>query len=390
MDSLMLVMVVAVAGVCAVGGLLFMQSQSDRSARSDQNHPQAQRVREVAAIDPVQRMDREAARRPSEEEGDSSPSRASSRPVSVEASDNGPSALDSLPDDGLKPPAKLPDPPAPGRGPPPRSRDTAPRSKAPAMEEAGMEDAPMEETSDDEAAMKGEAGGPKGEPETSAAPPNRGQTDASMREPAMVNEVAPKPAPDAGTGNDGDGEAGPIIDAAVDAVFASLVESDFEAANAALEPAVKAKKDREEAERVEGWKLLIEYAEGFDRYRRQAVASVKSGNEYVIPKKSGDGEMRVGIIDVANGVISFRVNGESIEKSLDRMPSNLLMAIMKDWFDDNPANNLYLGAYHITRPEPDLKEAERLWSSAALRGADAAPLLPLVREEVILKAAAGE
>ncbi|MFM8577702.1 MAG: hypothetical protein ACKOCN_02695 [Planctomycetaceae bacterium] len=384
MDSLMLVMVVAVAGVCAVGGLLFMQSQSDRSARSDQNHPQTQRVREVAAIDPVQRMDREAARRPSEEEGNSSPSRASSRSVSVEASANGPSALDSLPDGGLKPPAKLPDPPAPGRGPPPRSRDTGPRSKAPAME-----DAAMEETSDDEAAMKGEADGQKGEPETSAAPPNRGQTDASMREPAMANEAAPKPAPDGGTG-DGDGEAGPIIDAAVDSVFASLVESDFEAANAALEPAVKAKKDRDEAERVEGWKLLIEYAEGFDRYRRQAVASVKSGNEYVIPKRSGDGEMRVGIIDVANGVISFRVNGKSIEKSLDRMPSNLLMAIMKDWFDDNPANNLYLGAYHITRPEPDLKEAERLWSNAALRGADAAPLLPLVREDVILKAAAGE
>lgn len=211
------------------------------------------------------------------------------------------------------------------------------------------------------------------------------------KNPAMASTDTPsKGAPQAADGDGDDAKAGPIIDAAVEKAFAALVDSDFEAADAALEPARKATKDRAEAERVDGWQLLVEYAKGFEDYRMQAIAAVKGGDEYDVPRSKGEGEMRVGIVDVADGNMSFRVEGQTLSKPLDKLPSNLLMAILKKWFDDNPANNLYLGAYHLTRPEPDLATAERLWSTAAVRGADAAPLLPLLDEPVIRRAAAGE
>jgi hypothetical protein len=342
MEGLLFVILVALAGVAGVGAMLYLQRGGDGGRKEvamgerpgADEEPQARRPADTAA----------APARPGR--GDDTAGDTGPPP--------GPGPLDSLPDTGMRKPDRLPDPPPAGRGPPPRE----PRG------DRAVQPVPMPQPAD-----------PPREREPQAMP------TAAAPEAAVMTED--------GKGKEKN-EAGPVVDAAVEKVFEALLATDFDAAEGALRPALEARKDRGQAERVDGWQLLIEYAKGFEDYRRQAVAAVKAGNEYSIPKSKGDGEMMVGIVDVADGKILFRVEGQTLERPLEKIPSNLLSAIVEDWFDDNPANSLYLGAYHLTRPEPDLRAAERLWSSAALRGADAAPLLPLLEESVIRRAAAGE
>lgn len=373
MDGLLLVLLVAIAGVAGIGGFLFLQGGGSRSGGGQS--------RDIAMADPGRGGAEPEARRPAGS-GEADPtSRSASGSPAAERAPIGPGPLDSIGDTGLRPPDRLPDPPPPGRGPPTREDRVRPAPmQQPTPSPAAVAAAPRPEEPAPAAPARMAADGMAAEPRPPQGTP---ASEAAAMTDARGDRTIVDPEGTAGT-------AGPVIDAAVEKVFLSLVDSDFESAARALQPAVTARKNRAEAERVDGWQLLVEYAKGFEDYRRQAVAAVKGGDEYDIPKSKGDGVMKVGIVDVADGKIVFRVEGQTLEKPLEKLPSNLLSAIVEGWFDDNPANSLYLGAYHITRPEPDLRAAERLWSSAALRGADAAPLLPLLDEPVIRKAAAGE
>jgi hypothetical protein len=59
------------------------------------------------------------------------------------------------------------------------------------------------------------------------------------------------------------------------------------------------------------------------------------------------------------------------------------MAIVTGWFDENPANDLFIGAYHATKEEPDFDKAREYWERAAARGADASLLLPLLDDPLL-------
>jgi hypothetical protein len=375
-DSLLLVLLVAGAGVAGVGGFLFLQGGAESLSGRGQN-------RDVAMAPPGRGEAEPEVQRPSGPNAAAAESAFAGSPQTESRGPIGPGPLDSIGDTGLRPPDRLPDPPPPGRGPPRREDRTAGPAAMqrpdPSPASTPPEPAPGQ--------MAGPAVGGRPAADGMSAEPRPPRAPPASESVAMTGERGEATT---GTPDENPASAGPVIDAAVEKAFKALVDSDFDAAAAALEPARKARKDRPEAERVDSWQLLVDYAKGFEGYRRQAVAAVKGGNEYDIPRSKGEGEMKVGIVDVADGKIVFRVEGQTLERPLEKLPANLLSAIVEDWFDDNPANGLYLGAYHLTRPEPDIRAAERLWSSAALRGADAAPLLPLLEEPVIRRAAAGE
>ena len=70
--------------------------------------------------------------------------------------------------------------------------------------------------------------------------------------------------------------------------------------------------------------------------------------------------------------------------------SGIVLAIVEAWFDARPANHLYLGAWHATKPEPDLGRAREQWEAAEQGGIEAGPLLRLLDDPVLLAAVPGE
>ena len=59
------------------------------------------------------------------------------------------------------------------------------------------------------------------------------------------------------------------------------------------------------------------------------------------------------------------------------------LAIVTEWFDERPANNLFLGAWHATKPEPDLGRARGHFESAEAGGINAEPLLRLLDDPLL-------
>jgi cytoskeletal protein RodZ len=222
---------------------------------------------------------------------------------------------------------------------------------------------------------------PEPEPETTPEPePVPEPTDGPpVAEPAAPDQtdspvppLAEPPAPE---------ETAAEINRLLAEVFAALQEQQFDAAQLAVKAADK-KAAGPAQKRVVSWDSLLTYAKGFADYRRQALAAVQPGQEYEIDGK------KIAVIEIDAEKFIYRYAGKNKTVSADKIPGGILMAIITEWFDNNPANNLYLGAYHATKAEPDLEKARASWQLANARGADASALLPLLDDPVLVKAAA--
>ena len=132
--------------------------------------------------------------------------------------------------------------------------------------------------------------------------------------------------------------------------------------------------------RIARWKVLAKYSQEFIGYREQALKAVKDGGDYEVNGK------KIGVVENTPEKFIYRVEGKNRTTTRDKMPAGILMAIVIAWFDAKPANNLFIGAYHITKPEPDLKKAREFWEKAEARGENAALLLSLLDDPVILNA----
>jgi len=152
---------------------------------------------------------------------------------------------------------------------------------------------------------------------------------------------------------------------------------EFAAARTAVEEAAGVAKSRASRDRVERWAELVTFAEGFAGYRKKALDAVKAGNEYDIDGK------KIGVVEIDDKVFVYRFAGKNTTKPRDQIPGGILMAIVTGWFDDKPANDLYIGAYHATKQEPDLDKARAAWENADRRGADASLLLPLLEDPLL-------
>ena len=187
--------------------------------------------------------------------------------------------------------------------------------------------------------------------------------------PTPVEPATPEPAPPA----DSTKEVEPLLRTAL----AALQRSDFAAAEAAIDAAHEKANDAALRERVSRWGDLVTFARGFAEYRDKAIASVQAGQEYDVDGK------KVAVVEIDDTKFIYRYAGKNKTTPRDKIPGGILMAIVTDWFDEKPQNDLFLGAYHATKAELDLEKARSCWQRAAQRGADASSLLPLLDDPVL-------
>lgn len=199
--------------------------------------------------------------------------------------------------------------------------------------------------------------------------------------PPAAAEPAPSDSPDAATMDEDDNESlVPLLKRALDA----LQDERFDDADDALGQAGDEAMGKTAANRLAQWQSLVTYSKGFAELRDQALAAARPGLEFEIDGKG------VGIVEIDEAKVIYRVAGKNKTVPRSRIPGKLLLAIVTGWFDRKPANQLYLGAYHATKPRPDLDKAREAWELASRRGADASDLLPLLDDPVLLKAAGRE
>ncbi|PHY01254.1 MAG: hypothetical protein CK530_09445 [Planctomycetaceae bacterium] len=132
--------------------------------------------------------------------------------------------------------------------------------------------------------------------------------------------------------------------------------------------------------RIAGWKLLDHYASGFIDYRNDSLKTIASGDEYDV------GDKKIAVVEITPDVFIFRAAGKNRSVSYDKIPSPILVAIVTKWFDQKPGNNLFIAAYYLTQPEPNLEKARDYLEKAQSGGVDASQLLALLDDSVILAA----
>ncbi|MFM7075381.1 MAG: hypothetical protein ACKO3G_04855 [Planctomycetaceae bacterium] len=258
-----------------------------------------------------------------------------------------------------------PPPPSRSRTPPPyRLASAAPRRADRArMADAGDEDptmgtAPAEEPAPempaDDAPMAG---------------------DSADDEPAADGPPAEDP---------GDADAASAVDGAVSEALAAIRTADFDGAEATLATALAAAEVIPAKRRVSDWQTLAHYAREYDGFRTQALDAVRAGQEYDVNGK------KLAIVEVDATKMVYRYQGRNRTSERGTIPAGIVLAIVTEWFDDRPANNLFLGAWHATKPEPDLERARGHFEAAEAGGINAEPLLRLLDDPLLAADSAAE
>ena len=215
---------------------------------------------------------------------------------------------------------------------------------------------------------------PEPEPEEEPMP--------AEEKPAEIKRVNEKPEEDK-PADAPPAEAMAKADSRLDATLAEALESlrrqEDDTVTRLLAAASKQADGDEAKERVASWKLMATYYKGFLDYREKALAAVKPGDEYDVKNQ------KVGVVEVDDEKFIYRTAGGNKTVPRDKIPAGIVLAIVMQWFDANPANDLYLGAYHLAKPEPDPERAREHWQQALAAGADASGLLPLLDDPVFAR-----
>jgi hypothetical protein len=212
---------------------------------------------------------------------------------------------------------------------------------------------------------------PKPEPEEEPMP--------AEQKPVATKGVLEKPEEDK-PADDPPAEAMAKEDSRLEATLTEVLESlrrqEDDTVMQLLAVASKQADDGGAKQRVARWKLLATYYQGFLDYREKALSAVKPGDEYDVKNQ------KVGVVEIDADTFIYRTAGGNKKVPRDKIPAGIVLAIVMQWFDANPANDLYIGAYHLAKPEPDPEKAREHWEQALAAGADASGLLPLLDDRV--------
>lgn len=167
-------------------------------------------------------------------------------------------------------------------------------------------------------------------------------------------------------------------------VLAALRREEYDTVKRLLADAGNQPGGAEARERIAAWRQLTLYFKGFRDFREQALKGVKAGDEYEVNGK------KVAVVDLDDGKFKYRSAGVTKAVEWDKIPGGIVLAIVTQWFDENPANDLYIGAYHRAKPESDPRRAREHWEKAEAGGADASALMPLLDDPVFARVAAEE
>lgn len=178
------------------------------------------------------------------------------------------------------------------------------------------------------------------------------------------------------------------LDETLAAVYASMRSPDGRPDHPGIEKLLETASGQagaaEARTRVARWRSLATFQKGFLDYRDRALAAVKAGDEYDVKDR------KIAVVEVDDEIFKYHENGRNKTVSRAALPAGIALAIVTSWFDAKPANDLYLGAYHFAKQEPNAKLAREHWEKAEAGGADASSLLPLLDDPVFTRATAGE
>jgi hypothetical protein len=225
---------------------------------------------------------------------------------------------------------------------------------------------------------------PEQEPEPRPQPAPASPPDPEpQREVTVESTVAPEEpaAPESAAEATNDAADAEAIVPFLKKTLAALQDGQFDEADDALGQAGDEAIGRAAADRLAQWQALVTYAKGFADLRERALDAARPGLEYEI-----DGRV-VAIVEMDEGKIIYRYAGKNKTLPRSKIPDKLMLAILEKWLTRKPANHLFLGAYHATKPGPDLEKARGAWQLAQRGGADASDLLPLLDDPVLVKAA---
>jgi len=208
------------------------------------------------------------------------------------------------------------------------------------------------------------------------APVEEKMADAGMSEEDMTDMPADEAMASADSTDD-DSE----IETAIASALAAIRTSDFDTADALLASALEGGRSMPAKRRVSDWQTLAQYAREFAGFREKAIAAIKPGDEYDVNGK------KVGVVEIDDKKFIYRFQGRNKTTPRNKIPSGIAMAIVTTWFDERPANHLFLGAHHATKPEPDLAKARDHWERAEQGGINAEPLLRLLDDPLLQEGA---
>ena len=171
------------------------------------------------------------------------------------------------------------------------------------------------------------------------------------------------------------------IETAIASALSAIRTNDFDTADALLASALEGGRTMPAKRRVSDWQTLAQYAREFAGFREKAIADVKPGNEYDVNGK------KVGVVEIDDKKFIYRFQGRNKTTPRNKIPAGIAMAIVTTWFDERPANHLFLGAHHATKPEPDLAKARDQWERAENGGINAEPLLRLLDDPLLQEGA---
>ena len=164
------------------------------------------------------------------------------------------------------------------------------------------------------------------------------------------------------------------IDAALAPVIGLLAAQDFDGAGAAIEAAGNAGGTRQ---RLAPWLAVAASARAFADYSQEALEATRAGHEYAVAGQT------IAIVENERNFFIYRSQGRNKKIGRDQIPEPIRLAIVLDWFNDQPANQIYVGAYRATQVPPKLAEARACWEAAKAAGFDVDRLLEWLDDPLV-------
>ncbi len=159
---------------------------------------------------------------------------------------------------------------------------------------------------------------------------------------------------------------------ALAAARTAMGQRDIAAVNEQLRVAESLARSDEQKAMVERLKELLHYVKEFWRAFDEAYAGLKPSSTVMVITDEAV------IVEVRPEALTIRWFGKNKTFQRDKIPSGLVMAIANKWFNNDPANKVVKGAFHLVDPIGRPDETRRLWQEASQEGVDISDLMPVL------------
>jgi hypothetical protein len=194
----------------------------------------------------------------------------------------------------------------------------------------------------------------------------------TMTKPATMTKPETGPASETPEGAP-DPEQAAAFDKAILKVRTALAGRNVDQAHAELKGAKSLAKTAGQKKDLARVDALVGYVAGFWNAVRESMKGLPPTEELKI------GNTVVTVVEADQDGLTLHRPGRNDKYTIANMPGGIAFMLAERWYDkSNPANKIYLGAFHAVDLSGDLGEARRLWDAATKAGASAEDLMPLL------------